>query len=225
MAGRHPVRMPGEPPSSPPVARSAAHRMPGWWGAGRVASASTSPLRTDEGRRRTDESRTSTGRADEDPPMSVTAPDPRRRRRLGAVAAASLLALTVSGCSGLGRTAVGPVTYTTDREAVVQVNSPSVRGCHRLAPPGPASSRTGRWSTSSSTPPATAPAAGGVRGHPVQRCGGRERPALAQLHLRALTGRYAYAFAHRADQGGPRDHTGSAAVPAAGLAGPCWSVR
>ncbi|ARF71971.1 hypothetical protein ACIOD0_13750 [Kitasatospora albolonga] len=68
--------------------------------------------------------------------MSVTAPDPRRRRRLGAVAAASLLTLTVAGCSGLGRTAVGPVTYTTDREAVVEVNSPSVRGCHRLAPTG-----------------------------------------------------------------------------------------
>ncbi|MFH8376125.1 hypothetical protein [Streptomyces cyaneofuscatus] len=68
--------------------------------------------------------------------MSVTAPDPHRRRRLGAVAAASLLALTVSGCSGLGRTAVGPVTYHTDREAVVQVNSPSVRGCHRLSPAG-----------------------------------------------------------------------------------------
>ncbi|MEW2067491.1 hypothetical protein [Streptomyces sp. NPDC007346] len=68
--------------------------------------------------------------------MSVTAPDPRRRRRLGTVAAASLLALTVSGCSGLGRTAVGPVTYHTDREAVVEVNSPSVLGCHRLDPSG-----------------------------------------------------------------------------------------
>lgn len=68
--------------------------------------------------------------------MSVTAPDHRRRRRLCAAVAASLLALTVSGCSGLGRTAVGPVMYTTDREAVVQVNSPPVRGCHRLAPAG-----------------------------------------------------------------------------------------
>ncbi|MEI5032893.1 hypothetical protein N7925_28460 [Streptomyces sp. CA-278952] len=68
--------------------------------------------------------------------MSVTATVPRRRRRLGIAAGASLLALAVSGCSGLGRTAVGPVTYTTEREAVLQVNSPSVRGCHRIAPAG-----------------------------------------------------------------------------------------
>ncbi|MGW1231978.1 hypothetical protein [Streptomyces californicus] len=68
--------------------------------------------------------------------MSVTATAPRRRRRLGAVAGVSLLALAAAGCSGLGRTAVGPVTYTTERDAVVQVNSPSVRGCHRMAPAG-----------------------------------------------------------------------------------------
>ncbi|NEE22241.1 hypothetical protein G3M58_89260, partial [Streptomyces sp. SID7499] len=60
--------------------------------------------------------------------MSVTATVPRRRRRLGIAAGATLLALAASGCSGLGRTAVGPVTYTTGREAVLQVNSPSVRG-------------------------------------------------------------------------------------------------
>lgn len=59
-----------------------------------------------------------------------------RRRRLGAAAGTALLTLAVAGCSGLGRTAVGPVTYTTERQAVIQVNSPSVRGCHLLAPAG-----------------------------------------------------------------------------------------
>ncbi|MFD3653854.1 hypothetical protein ACTU45_10570 [Streptomyces sp. 24-1644] len=64
--------------------------------------------------------------------MSVTVPDHHRRRRLGVAAGAALLTLTVSGCSGLGRTAVGPVTYTTERHAVISMHSPSVRGCHRL---------------------------------------------------------------------------------------------
>ncbi|MFF9505889.1 hypothetical protein ACF1BU_07275 [Streptomyces sp. NPDC014724] len=59
-----------------------------------------------------------------------------QRRRLGIAAGTALLTLTVAGCSGLGRTAVGPVTYTTERDAVITVNSPSVRGCHRLAPSG-----------------------------------------------------------------------------------------
>ncbi|MFB7914911.1 hypothetical protein [Streptomyces sp. NPDC056061] len=58
------------------------------------------------------------------------------RRRPGIAAATACLALTVAGCSGLGRTAVGPVTYTTERDAVVTVHSPLVRGCHRLAPAG-----------------------------------------------------------------------------------------
>ncbi|THA65705.1 hypothetical protein E6P78_18055 [Streptomyces sp. A0958] len=57
----------------------------------------------------------------------------RRRRRLGIAAQAVFLTLTVAGCSSLGRTAVGPVIYTTDRDAVVEVNSPLVKGCHRLA--------------------------------------------------------------------------------------------
>ncbi|MFB6813796.1 hypothetical protein ACFCV8_04520 [Streptomyces sp. NPDC056347] len=57
-----------------------------------------------------------------------------RRRRLGIAAGTALLTLTVAGCSGLGRTAVGPVIYTTKRDAVVTINSPLVRGCHRLAP-------------------------------------------------------------------------------------------
>ncbi|GHB14390.1 MULTISPECIES: hypothetical protein [Streptomyces] len=72
--------------------------------------------------------------------MSVTATaspiDPRRRRRVGIAVGAALLTLTVTGCSGLGRTAVGPVTYTTERDRIVSENSPSVKGCHRMAPAG-----------------------------------------------------------------------------------------
>ncbi|MEU8676573.1 hypothetical protein [Streptomyces sp. NPDC048560] len=64
--------------------------------------------------------------------MAVTVPDRHRRRRLGISAGTALLTLTVAGCSGLGRTAVGPVIYTTPRHAVISVNSPSVKGCHRL---------------------------------------------------------------------------------------------
>ncbi|MER6100902.1 hypothetical protein ABT115_00805 [Streptomyces sp. NPDC001832] len=59
-----------------------------------------------------------------------------RRCRLGIAAGTALLTLTVAGCSSLGRTAVGPVSYTTERDAVIMVNSPSVRGCHRLDPAG-----------------------------------------------------------------------------------------
>ncbi|MFF1833312.1 hypothetical protein ACFVXE_03690 [Streptomyces sp. NPDC058231] len=55
-----------------------------------------------------------------------------RRRRLGIAAGTALLTLTVAGCSGLGRSAVGPVTYVTQRDAVIMVNSPSVKGCHLL---------------------------------------------------------------------------------------------
>ncbi|MEU9704422.1 hypothetical protein ACF09C_14655 [Streptomyces sp. NPDC014870] len=57
-------------------------------------------------------------------------------RRLGTAAGAALLTLAVAGCSGLGRTAVGPVIYETQREVVISVTSPSVKGCHRLAPSG-----------------------------------------------------------------------------------------
>ncbi|MEU9864126.1 hypothetical protein AB0D99_24950 [Streptomyces sp. NPDC047971] len=57
-------------------------------------------------------------------------------RRLGTAAGAALLTLAVAGCSGLGRTAVGPVIYETEREVVISVTSPSVNGCHRLAPSG-----------------------------------------------------------------------------------------
>ncbi|MFF5936196.1 hypothetical protein [Streptomyces sp. NPDC012508] len=57
-------------------------------------------------------------------------------RRLGTAAGTALLTLGVAGCSGLGRTAVGPVIYETGREVVVSVTSPLVTGCHRLAPSG-----------------------------------------------------------------------------------------
>ncbi|WP_282691705.1 hypothetical protein [Streptomyces sp. CC208A] len=54
------------------------------------------------------------------------------RRRLTTASGAVLLTLTVAGCSGLGRTAVGPVAYETRGDAVVRVTSPPVKGCHRL---------------------------------------------------------------------------------------------
>ncbi|MFJ3583801.1 hypothetical protein ACIPPS_16410 [Streptomyces sp. NPDC090127] len=57
-------------------------------------------------------------------------------RRLGTAAGAALLTVAVAGCSGLGRTAVGTISYETEREVVITVTSPLVRGCHRLAPSG-----------------------------------------------------------------------------------------
>ncbi|MFI5755213.1 hypothetical protein [Streptomyces sp. NPDC051569] len=63
--------------------------------------------------------------------MSVT-----DHRRLGVAAGAALLTLTVAGCSGLGRTAVGTVAYETGRHRHIQVSNPLVTGCHRLAPAG-----------------------------------------------------------------------------------------
>ncbi|MEV7672302.1 hypothetical protein ACWDNT_07940 [Streptomyces sp. NPDC000963] len=58
------------------------------------------------------------------------------RRRLTTATGAVLLTLAVAGCSGLGRTAVGTISYETEREVGVTVTSPSVKGCHRLAPSG-----------------------------------------------------------------------------------------
>ncbi|WP_406057464.1 hypothetical protein OG462_12900 [Streptomyces sp. NBC_01077] len=58
------------------------------------------------------------------------------RRRLTTATGAVLLTFAVAGCSGLGRTMVGTLTYETERELVVTVTSPSVNGCHRLAPSG-----------------------------------------------------------------------------------------
>ncbi|MFF0476058.1 hypothetical protein [Streptomyces sp. NPDC004284] len=58
------------------------------------------------------------------------------RRRLTTATGAVLLTLAVAGCSGLGRSAVGTITYETQRDLLVTVTSPSVKGCHRLAPSG-----------------------------------------------------------------------------------------
>ncbi|MEV0096129.1 hypothetical protein [Streptomyces sp. NPDC050738] len=57
--------------------------------------------------------------------------DPRHRR-LGIIAGAMLLPLAVAGCSGLGRSAVGTISYTTQDGRVISETSPSVRGCHVL---------------------------------------------------------------------------------------------
>ncbi|MFF9197972.1 hypothetical protein ACF09L_22445 [Streptomyces sp. NPDC014779] len=57
-------------------------------------------------------------------------------RRLTIASGAALLAFALAGCSGLGRSMVGTVSYETGRELVVTVTSPSVKGCHRLAPTG-----------------------------------------------------------------------------------------
>ncbi|MFJ5830395.1 hypothetical protein [Streptomyces sp. NPDC093089] len=58
------------------------------------------------------------------------------RRRLTTATGAVLLTLAVAGCSGLDRTAVGTLSYETERELLVTVTSPSVNGCHKMAPSG-----------------------------------------------------------------------------------------
>jgi hypothetical protein len=65
--------------------------------------------------------------------MSVTH---HRRRRLGIAAGTALLTLGAAGCSVLGRTAVGPVTYETPQKRLHQVTVLPVRGCHRFKAPG-----------------------------------------------------------------------------------------
>ncbi|MEV4938516.1 hypothetical protein [Streptomyces zaomyceticus] len=57
------------------------------------------------------------------------------RRRLTTAAGAVLLTFAVAGCSSLGRSMVGTLSYETEREVVVTVTSPSVNGCHRLLAP------------------------------------------------------------------------------------------
>ncbi|MCX5225540.1 hypothetical protein ABZY16_25480 [Streptomyces sp. NPDC006553] len=57
------------------------------------------------------------------------------RRRLTTATGAVLLTFAVAGCSSLGRTMVGTLSYETEREVVVTVTSPSVNGCHRLLAP------------------------------------------------------------------------------------------
>ncbi|WP_031081857.1 hypothetical protein [Streptomyces sp. NRRL WC-3549] len=68
--------------------------------------------------------------------VTVTATVSSRRRRTGLAAGTALLTLALAGCSGLGRTAVGPVTYTTERDQAVSTDSPSVKGCHRMEAAG-----------------------------------------------------------------------------------------
>ncbi|MEU9604134.1 hypothetical protein [Streptomyces sp. NPDC048057] len=67
---------------------------------------------------------------------------PSRRRLVGGTGTA-LLVVALAGCSGLGRTAVGPMDYETERSVHVKVNSPVVTGCHRLGPNGAVSVENG----------------------------------------------------------------------------------
>lgn len=57
-------------------------------------------------------------------------------RRLTIATGAALLALALTGCSGLGRSMVGTVSYDTKHELLVTLTSPSVKGCHKLSPGG-----------------------------------------------------------------------------------------
>ncbi|GAA1165223.1 hypothetical protein GCM10009654_22660 [Streptomyces hebeiensis] len=57
-------------------------------------------------------------------------------QRLRLVVATACLVLTVAGCSGLGRTAVGTVTYETEQRNRVTVSNPLVTGCHSIGSPG-----------------------------------------------------------------------------------------
>lgn len=63
--------------------------------------------------------------------MSLT-----HHRRLALAAGAVFLTVAATGCSGLGRTAVGTISYETDGDRQVQVSNPRVTGCHRLTPGG-----------------------------------------------------------------------------------------
>ncbi|MFI2302456.1 hypothetical protein ACH5AL_26970 [Actinacidiphila glaucinigra] len=57
-------------------------------------------------------------------------------RRHGIRAGALFLLLGAAGCSGLTPKAVGSLVYTTPDNKVVQLDSPSVDGCHQLPPTG-----------------------------------------------------------------------------------------
>ncbi|MFI6285710.1 hypothetical protein ACIBCM_13300 [Streptomyces sp. NPDC051018] len=70
--------------------------------------------------------------------MAVT-----RYRRLSGAAGAVFLTASLAGCSGLGRTAVGPVEYGTRGAGHVVVQSPVVTGCHRLKQAGAVSVANG----------------------------------------------------------------------------------
>ncbi|MFI5618003.1 hypothetical protein [Streptomyces sp. NPDC051567] len=58
-------------------------------------------------------------------------------RRIGVVTGAALLLLTATGCSGLGRSTVGSLSFThRDAKTEVTLSNTSVLGCHRLGPRG-----------------------------------------------------------------------------------------
>ncbi|MGW3241324.1 hypothetical protein [Streptomyces sp. NPDC001070] len=57
-------------------------------------------------------------------------------RRHGIRAGALFLLLGAAGCSGLTPQAVGALVYTTPDDKLVQLNNPSVDGCHQLVPTG-----------------------------------------------------------------------------------------
>ncbi|MGI5404651.1 hypothetical protein ACQEVG_35370 [Streptomyces sp. CA-135486] len=63
--------------------------------------------------------------------MSVT-----HHRRFGVLAGAALLTIAVAGCSELGRTAVGTISYETPSARHVKVSNPPVKGCHSLGSVG-----------------------------------------------------------------------------------------
>ena len=57
-------------------------------------------------------------------------------RRPGIHAGALLLMLATAGCSAMDSNAVGTLIYHTTEGQVLQIDSPSVDGCHQLAPSG-----------------------------------------------------------------------------------------
>ncbi|MEV6653296.1 hypothetical protein [Streptomyces sp. NPDC051219] len=57
-------------------------------------------------------------------------------RRLGVITGAALLLLATTGCSGLGRTAVGTVSFVDREHRVVTISNPPVKGCQSFGARG-----------------------------------------------------------------------------------------
>ncbi|MEE1751362.1 hypothetical protein [Streptomyces sp. SP18CS02] len=57
-------------------------------------------------------------------------------RRIRVAVGAVFLAAAVAGCSGMGRTAVGTLTYLTADGHHTTLTSPPVTGCHKITAPG-----------------------------------------------------------------------------------------